>query len=104
MIMKRILRDFECAKCAYQKDDFAEIDDVLECPKCGNYMNHVWLSSPNGNQLGKEGSDKSIAAMQKSFKQRFLKKEIDDVRHKHGKPFDESLASAAVKRIKEGEA
>ena len=102
--MNRVLRDFVCIECEYAKDDFAEIDDVILCPKCGTRMHHVWLSAPNSNQLGKEGSDKSIAAMQQSFRQRFVEKDIDDMRHKHGSNFDESLVSSAIKRIKEGDA
>lgn len=99
-----ILRDFVCLDCHYVKDDFAAIDDRLSCTKCGGEMRHVWLSSPNANDIGKEGSDKSISAMQQSFRERFVKKEIDDVRHKHGSNFDDSLVAKAVQRIKDGEA
>lgn len=102
--MARVLRDFQCTECDYVQDDFAEIDDVKFCPKCGGHMRHVWLSAPNANDLGQEGSNKSLAAMRQSFRQRFVKKEIDDVRHKHGETFDDSLVSAAVKRIEDGEA
>lgn len=97
-----ILRDFVCESCGYAADDFAEIDDTKLCPHCGSTMRHEWLSAPNSNALGKEGSDKSIAAMKRSFKQRFVKKEIDDVRHKHGESFDQSLSGAAAQRIKDG--
>lgn len=101
--MSRILRDFVC-ECGYVKDDFAEIDDVLSCPQCGKMMRHAWLSAPNSNQLGPEGSDRSVKAMRHSFKQRFIKKEIDDVRHKHGEAFDDSLLSTAAQRIRDGKA
>lgn len=102
--MARVLRDFRCIECSYIQDDFAEIDDIKLCPQCGSYMRHVWISAPNSNNLGQEGSDRSVAAMKRSFDQRFVKKEMDDVRHKHGESFDQSLASSALKRIKNGEA
>ena len=102
--MNRILRDFQCIECYYSQDDFAEIDDIMRCPKCSGHMKHVWLSSPNANDLGPEGSDKSIAAMKQSFRERFVKKEMDDVRHQHGEAFDQSLVSTALKRIENGEA
>jgi len=95
-----VLRDFVCGSCDYTKDDFAEIDDVLACPRCGKEMRHAWLSAPNSNQLGAEGSSSSIAAMQQSFRERFVKKEMDDVRNKHGSNFDESLVSAEAARIR----
>lgn len=98
--MRRILRDFKCNKCSYIQDDFAEIDDTIICNNCGSKMKHIYLSAPNSNNLGKEGSDKSIKALQHSFRKRFIKKELDDVRNKHGEIFDQSLVSSAVKRIK----
>ena len=43
--------------------------------------------------------------MKRSFNQRFVEgSEIDEVRHRHGKNFDDSLVSSAVKRVKEGRA
>ena len=48
-----------------------------------------------------ERSDATIAARKESFNQRFLKHEVDDVRHKHGKLFDDSLRSAEAQRIKQ---
>lgn len=96
-----VLRDFVCFDCELVQEEFADIKDAPRCNSCGKPTEHVWLSPPGMNTLGAERSDSSIKAMQQSFKERFVKKEIDDVRHKHGVTFDQSLASAAVQRIKE---
>ena len=48
-----------------------------------------------------ERSDATIAARKDYFNQRFLKHEIDTVRHKHGSLIDDSLRSAEAQRIKQ---
>jgi len=99
------LFDYMCMDCYYHEErlvKYASRDSKFKCPSCEGVLQRVWLKPPAYNSLGKEGSDKSIKAMQQSFKERFVKKEIDDVRHKFGKTFDDSLVSSAAKRIREG--
>lgn len=54
----------------------------------------------NAPRITKPGSDQDIANMQKSFKERFYKKDIEDVRHKHGAAIDDSIRGAAVGKIR----
>jgi len=71
-----------------------------ECPECKyGWLHRVWRKAPAG-RIGGEGSDRQIKSMQKSFRERFFKKGIDDVRHKHGSAIDESIRGAEIDRIK----
>ena len=54
-------------------------------------------------RIGGNGSDREIASMQKSFRERFMKVEADDVREKHGASFDESLRAGDIKRRMSGD-
>jgi len=98
--------DFICTHC----EDVIELNvkyqdrDSQVCPICNKELDRVWLKAPYYGQLGPEGSSKNIDAMKKSFHERFVKKDMDQVRHKFGNLFDESLVSAAVNRIREGKA
>ena len=98
-----ILHDFLCPECEYIEERLIERGETLEmkCPNCEAEMHKVYLKSP-AFRMGGEGSDRQIASMQKSFRERFKKKEADDIRHKHGKDFDDSLAHGEVRRIKNG--
>jgi hypothetical protein len=53
--------------------------------------------------MGDPKSDKNLAKMQKNLRERFIKKEIDDVRHKHGRLYDDAVRSSAAQRIKSEE-
>jgi len=94
------LHDFVCALCEKVSEHMVMGDGstVIPCD-CGGTMHRVFLKAPMG-RVGGKSSSRSIASMKKSFNERFVKKEIDDVRHKHGKVFDDSLRSAAAQRIK----
>ena len=105
--------DFECPECkkviqeSIDMRDKPEGYDVNEheviCPddQCRYRMERVWRSAP-AVFIGGDQSDRRIALMRKSFRQRFTKgPEIDDVRHEKGKLFDYSLRSAAATRIKD---
>lgn len=108
--------DFECPECQYGEErmiDFRECENEEEekmimssilCPNCEEHnMERVWRSAPS-IRMGNDSSDHNIAKMKKSFHERFVKSgEMDQVRHKHGKLFDQSLVSAAADRIKSGE-
>jgi hypothetical protein len=102
-----------CPECHYeeersidnrQTDEEVARDMLVKCPNCDHeHMERVIRTAPSVSQYHNPKSDKSLKAMQNNLKQRFLKKEADDVRHKHGVNFDDSLNSAAVKRIEKGD-
>lgn len=94
--------DYYCEGC----DEYFEYDSSMEdrntpapCPDCEGLAPRIFVMPPM-IRIGGDGSDRQIKAMKHSFRKRFVQKEMDDVRHKHGNNFDESLASAAVERIK----
>lgn len=103
--------DFECPKCQYTEErsiDFRGCDTEQDrvqamkivCPNCEHpEMEVVWRSAP---AVGgpRYGTDAEISKMKKSFKDRFIRKEVDDVRHKFGKLYDDSVRSAAAQKIK----
>lgn len=107
--------DLRCPNCEYEKEELfdlrgleteeeQEASMILKCPNCEEAdMVRAWITPPS---VGGFGEDSPITHQKRvqSFKQRFVKKEIDDVRHKHGKLFDESLRGAALDRIKKGKA
>lgn len=98
--------DYYCERCDFHKEEVVkyELRDVQTCPGCGEHIQRYYFKAPSYGVLGKEGSPKSVAAMKNSFDKRFVKRDIDDVRHKFGKDFDDSLVGAAVARIKKGHA
>jgi hypothetical protein len=78
--------------------------DPQDCPECeGELSGKRIIDGAPMSRVGGAGSDRQIKAMKKSFKKRFVNKEIDDVRHRQGNIFDESLVSAAAERIKKNE-
>ena len=98
------LHDFVCSECEYVGERNIKEGDNPEppCPNCGSgNLKRVWLKAP-AMRMGGDGSNRSIASMKKSFNERFIKKEIDDVRHRHGDVFNDSLRGGAVERIKKG--
>lgn len=102
--------DLKCPKCEYEEErtiDLREVEDedgyrkqmIVQCPNCDHpQMEEIWKKAPSVGSNPR--SDSSIAKMQKSFKERFVKKELNDVRHKYGRLYDDSVKSAAVQRIK----
>lgn len=106
MICMAVLRDYQCQDCGRIEEYFGGVNELFICncktSTVGSIMRYVIAKAPNSNSLGAEGSDRQIAAMKNDYQRRFVKKEIDDVRHKHGAAFDQSLAGAAVQRIKDG--
>jgi transcriptional regulator NrdR family protein len=101
--------DLQCPECGYEEEkliDCREQEDdqtptlELKCPNCDcEKMDQVWKHAPS-MKIGNDRDPRNIARMQKSLQERFVKKEIDEVRHKHGKLFDDSLRSAAAQKIK----
>jgi hypothetical protein len=108
--------DLMCAECGYAENRSIDVrgcendDDRAErmtapCPNCdGVDMERVFLTSPT-MKLGDNDprSDANIAKYQRHLKERFIKKEVDDVRHKHGALYDDAVRSVAAQRIKKGE-
>ena len=108
-----------CPKCAYNEelsvdvrncaDDEAvrlkvESESQIKCPNCDHeFMEHVWLKAPAVGTSADPKSDANLKRLQQSLRERFIKRELDDVRHKHGKLYDDSIRSAAAQRIKKGE-
>jgi len=86
-----------------QECTMTEIMDVwFECGLCAQKLQRIYRA-PYIKKFGWAGSDSEIKAMRKDFDRRFVRgAEIDEVRHKHGEAFDDSLRSAAVKRFKDG--
>jgi len=111
---KAVLKTIElmCEGCSYEEErsvdmrnseEEIERDMLVACPNCdhGN-MIKVYRTAPSVGG-GDPKSDANLAKMQGSLKRRFLKKEADDVRHKFGVNYDDSLRSAAATRIAKGE-
>lgn len=105
-----------CSNCQYEEERTIDVrgmeDEQIEqavnqeimCPNCEEAnMERVWRHAPSVTRYANENSPATFEARKKSFKQRFLKKEADDIRDKHGVNFDDSLRSAAAQRIKSGE-
>jgi uncharacterized Zn finger protein (UPF0148 family) len=99
--------DLMCPNCGYHEELLTKDSDgdrEIKCPNCEECeMSRVWLSAPTVNRYADENSPQAFEARKRSFQKRFLDKEADDIRHKHGVNFDDSLRSAAAQRIKNGE-
>jgi hypothetical protein len=101
-----VLHDVACDSCGYtatkQLKNPSEYREKCSCP--GGVISRVFVKAPMG-RVGADGSDRQLGDMKRSFNERFIKSgEMDAVRHKHGDDFNDSLVSAAVKRVKEGKA
>ena len=105
--------DLECTECGWEEErtlDCRNYDSVeaawddshIACPNCDDVMlQRVWRKAPGGKVRDDDGE---IASMKQSFKERFVKKEMFEVQHKHGRLFGDSIRSAAATRIAKGEA
>lgn len=93
----------------FDEEADAIVASGIICPSCEAELQKVFtLQSQMGRPAfaGKVKDEaKENADMKQSFHERFIKSgEMDQCRHKHGKLFDQSLVSAAAKRIKATEA
>lgn len=108
--------DIQCPACLYTEERSVDLrdceteeqmqeridrDTLITCPNCEGMMERVWIHAPSTvNGSAKPKSDDQIRKFQQSCKERFVKKELDDVRHKHGRLYDDSVRSAAAQKIK----
>ncbi len=104
--------EFECPKCKTREErsiDHRELPDNWDvktdheekCESCGTRLVNVFMSRAPTVFIGGDKSDRRIALMRKSFRERFTKgPEIDEVRHKKGVLYDDSIRSAAAQKIK----
>jgi hypothetical protein len=104
--------DLMCEECGNHKDLFLHREEFLDadgnrkkldrpCDNCEDGMLvEVMIQAPS--KISRDGTDDGIAKMQQSFRERFIKKDVDDVRHKFGKLYDDGVRSAAASRIKKG--
>ena len=101
--------DFQCELCGEITSEVVDLRGLSEEEReirltrsvceCGGDTFKIWLQAPSIKH-GKDSDLSNIDKMKQSFKERFVKKELDDVRHKHGRLFDDSLRSAAAQKIK----
>lgn len=103
--------ELQCPNCKYEEDQSIDCrgleDDQItaasesfKCPSCDHeFMEKVWRTVPAA-KMGNDRDPHNIKRMQNSFQQRFVKKDLDNVRHKFGKLFDDSLVSGAVAKAK----
>ena len=104
--------DFRCPICSYQESHTFDlrgkterekqiiVESGIKCPSCDHpEMQRVWLQAP-GSRIGGDSTPQNMAKMKESFHQRFVKKELDDVRNKFGRLYDDSTRSAAAQKIK----
>lgn len=104
--------DFECPECEYpeehtfdlrgmnEEEKEATIMSGIKCPNCDfENMQRVFRTFPAIGHGGGDRSLSNIERMKKSFHERFVKTELDDVRHRKGRLYDDSIQSAAAQRI-----
>jgi len=78
--------------------------DPQDCPECGgDKTGKRIVDGCPMMRMGGEGSDRQIASMQASFRQRYVKKELDDVKHKHGEnTINDALRGGELQRRTSG--
>lgn len=100
--------EYKCSDC---KGDTSVILSIKEyeqvkviCEGCGS-ANLTRRFSVPAIKIGGSGSyERDIAGMKQSFKEHFVKSgEMDQVAHKHGKEFTDSLVGAAANRVRNNE-
>jgi DNA-directed RNA polymerase subunit M/transcription elongation factor TFIIS len=104
--------DFLCPECGYHEEHTfdlrgmtedekqATIDSGIKCPNCDHEkMDRVWLKAPSGKVADAAGD---LAKMKKSFRERFVKNDLDGIKHTWGdKVVNDALVSGEVKRIED---
>lgn len=98
--------DVRCDACGFESEEIISAKDVSDewrgiCERCEKpHVRRVYINAP-AFRVGGEGSPRSVGAMRRSYDERFVKSgELDQIRHKHGDAFDDSLRAGAIGRIK----
>lgn len=103
--------DLRCPNCDYEKEELFDLRGleteeeqesamIVLCPNCEEEdMVRAWRTPPSVGGPADNSPQAHVKRVQ-SFKERFVKKEIDDVRHKFGNLFDSSLRGGAIAKIK----
>jgi putative FmdB family regulatory protein len=88
----------ECPECKISKGFFDSIIKFFTRKKVG----HRIIDGCPMTRMGGEGSDRQIESMQSSFRQRYMKKDLDDTKHKFGeKEVNHSLVGGEIARAEE---
>ena len=105
--------DLQCPDCGYEENrtiDLRGIEDQeardqamnqeIKCPSCDDaVLERVWKGAPSIGKYTNNRSSGTLAARQASLRSR-QRKSDDDIRHKHGVNYDDSIRSAQAQRIK----
>lgn len=81
-----------------EHEERMKVVESQPCPDCGTIMSRAFVSAPKMGTT--KNSPEEWAKMKQSFKERYVKKELNDQRHKFGRMIDESHLGAAVERAK----
>ena len=94
-----------CVKCKKVTEKLIKIGELdgwySDCDECDGVVERIEVQS-RAPALHSSDYHTNIAKMKQASKERFVSKEIDDVRHKFGRNFDDGLVGAAADRIKSG--
>lgn len=99
--------DCQCETCGEFSEYYltlSEIPDWIGVCHCGGkvFRMSVPLKAP-AIHADANNYHAQIAKMKRNSKEHFVKSgEMDQIRHKHGKAFDDALVGAAAKRIRDG--
>ena len=90
-----------CFNCGYKEiRNIKDANDAWRgaCEECGKAQSvRRIMSAPHIGMT----EDIQVAAMQRSFRDEYYKKGIDDVRHKHGVAADDAARGTAAKKVKD---
>ena len=103
------LYEFICNRCGAETEhirSMADRNNMHSCPikidndeMCMGIVRRREVQS-RAPALHSSDYNTNIAKMKQASKEHFVKKEIDDVRHKFGRSFDDGLVGAAAERIR----
>lgn len=105
--------DMRCPECQYTEERSIDLRGIEEeadrdiamnpevkCPNCEEAdLQKVWLRAPSIGNYTNNRAAKTLDARQASMRAQ-QRKTDDDVRHKHGQNYNDSLSSSVAQRIK----
>lgn len=100
--------EYRCPGCEFRFEVIKKVEqfDTSEvCPECESTVTLSNKLPPSRIRGGvKKTHAQETAALQQSLRERFVTSgEMDQVKHKHGSEFHDSIRGAAVDRIKKEE-